>query len=215
MALSALDWFILIVLAGGLVRGFVVGAVRQVVSLVGLLVAFLFALQFMRPVGALLAQSFGFAESLEPFVGFLVLFAGVQLLFLALSRLFEHVLDVLSLTLLNRAAGGAVGGVKAALLLSLLFFVLAAMEVPAPETRKQSVLYEPVAEVLPRAVEATSGWLPAAKKATDEWGEQLRPQLDPQPRSDSEDEESTLVAPKSWNVSPVEKRVKVLPIFKK
>lgn len=198
MPLSALDGFILIVLACGLLRGVMVGAVRQVASLVGLLVAFLFALQFMHPVGALIAATFDLAEAVGLIVGFVVVFIAVQLLFVVLSRLLEKVLESLSLTLVNRAAGGAVGGFKAALLLSLLFLVLAAMDVPSEEARERSKLYQPVAQALPQTVEATAGWFPAAKRVSDEWGEQLRPQLDLplNHQSDPEqDEESTLVTP--------------------
>lgn len=179
MPLTALDWLILIVFAGGLVHGFMVGAVRQLVSLFGLLVAFLFALQFMRPVGALLVNSLGLSPELGPFVGFIVLFIAVQLLFGALSRLLERLVATLSLTFVNRAAGGGVGGGKAILILSLLFFVLAGIDVPSEETREQSVLYEPVASALPQTLEVVAGWLPAVKEASDEWGRQLRPQLEP------------------------------------
>lgn len=179
-------------------RGVMVGAVRQVTSLVGLLVAFLFALQFMRPVGELIAYTFNLAETVGLIAGFVVVFIGVQLLFVVLSRLIEQVLETLSLSLVNRAAGGAVGGFKAALLLSLLFLVLATMDVPSEETRERSQFYQPIAQALPKTVEATAGWLPAAKRMSDEWGEQLRPQLDfpiDHPSRSDPDEESTLVAP--------------------
>lgn len=198
MPLSALDGFILIVLAGGLLRGVMVGAVRQITSLIGLLVAFLFALQFMRPVGELIAVAFNLGETVGLIAGFAVVFVGVQLIFVVLSRLIEQLMETLSLTLVNRVAGGAVGGFKAALLLSLLFLVLATMNVPSEETRERSQFYEPIAEALPQTVEATAGWLPAAKRMSDEWGEHLRPQLDlplNRPSESEEDEESTLVRP--------------------
>ncbi len=198
MPLSVLDGFILIVLAGGLLRGVMVGAVRQVTSLVGLLVAFLFALQFMRPIGELIAVAFNLGDTVGLIAGFVVVFVGVQLIFVLLARLIEQVMETLSLTLVNRAAGGAVGGFKAVLLLSLLFLVLATMNVPSEKTRERSRLYEPVAQALPQTVEVTAGWLPAAKRMSDEWGERLRPQLElPRDRSAEPEQgaESTFVAP--------------------
>jgi len=124
MSLALLDWFILAVLTGGVVRGVVVGAVRQVTSLLGLVVAFLMAVQFMHPIGALVVTSLGLSETLGPLAGFVVVFLGVQFVFFGVSRLVEGLLDALSLTVLNRAAGGALGAFKAALLLSVLFLVL-------------------------------------------------------------------------------------------
>jgi Uncharacterized membrane protein, required for colicin V production len=177
MTLAALDWFILVVLAGGLIRGFMVGAVRQVASLIGLVVAFFLSVQLMHPVGALIVSSLGLSEAVGPIAGFIVLFVGVQLLFLALSRLLERVLETLSLSLVNRAAGGALGGFKAALLLSVLFLVLAGMEMPSEKVRNRSVLYSPVAKALPETLDAASPYLPAARRASETFGQTVRPQI--------------------------------------
>lgn len=177
MGLVALDWFILLVLAGGLIRGFVVGAVRQVASLVGFVLAFFLSVQLMHPIGVLIVDTFGFSEAVGPIAGFVVIFLGIQLLFVALSRLLEKVLETLSLTLVNRAAGGALGSFKAALLLSVLFLVLAGMDVPSQETRQKSMLYSPVASALPKTLEATSPYLPAAERASDTFGTTIRPNL--------------------------------------
>lgn len=193
MSLTALDWFILVVLAGGLVRGFVVGAVRQVASLSGLIVAFLLSVQFMHPIGALIVSSVGLSEAVAPIAGFVVIFVGVQLLFLALSRLLEQVLETLSLSFVNRAAGGALGGFKAALLLSVLFLILAGMEMPSKKVRKKSVLYSPVARALPKTLNAASPYFPAAKRASETFGHTVRPNLTPSTVRDSEPKRSSPV----------------------
>jgi len=181
--LTLLDWFILVILLAGLIRGYLVGAVRQVASLLGLVVALLFSVEFMGAMGTLIVESLGLASSVAPLAGFTVLFLGVYLLFLVLARLLEQLFDTLSLSVLNRAAGGAVGGVKAALLLSLLFLVLAGLELPEKETRNDSALYRPVAQLLPETIEATEDWFPAAKRAADQLGRQVRSRVDPVPGS--------------------------------
>lgn len=182
MPLVPLDWFILIVLAAGLLRGFMVGAVRQVASLVGLGVAVLLSVQWMHPVGALVVSSLGLSEAVGPIAGFVVIFLGIQLLFFGVSRLVEGLIENLSLTVLNRAAGGALGGFKAALLLSVLFLVLSGLDMPSEDTRRASVLYTPVAMALPETLEAASPYLPAADRATDYFGPDSRPQKQPQAR---------------------------------
>ncbi|PSQ52917.1 MAG: colicin V production CvpA [Bacteroidetes bacterium QH_10_64_37] len=179
--LIALDWFILVVLLGGLIRGYTVGAVRQVGSLIGLVVALLVSVEFMGSVGVLVVSSLGLSESLAPLAGFTVVFLGVYLLFAALSRLVEQVFESLSLSVLNRAAGGAVGGVKAALLLSLLFLVLGGVEMPDRETRRVSVFYTPIARLLPETIEATEEWIPAAKDAADKLGRWVRSEVEAVP----------------------------------
>ena len=195
--LTVLDWFILAILLGGLIRGYLVGAVRQVAGLLGLVAALLFSVEFMGSVGALIVASLGLAESVAPLAGFTVLFLGVYLLFLALARLLEQLFETLSLSPLNRAAGGAVGGIKAALLLSLLFLVLGGLELPEQETRNDSALYRPVAQLLPRTIEATEAWFPAAKRAADQLGRQVRSRVDAVPKSSAEPESVRCVPPSS------------------
>jgi len=177
MDFTLLDGFILVALAGGLLRGIAVGAVRQVASLVGLLVAFLVSIQLMHTVGTVIVSRLGVSEATAPIVGFVALFLGVQLVVMALSRLFERVLEQLSLTVLNRVAGGALGGLKAALLLSVLFLVLSGLQVPDRERRRKSVLYGPVAGVLPKTLDVASDYLPAARRASDAFGRVVRPRI--------------------------------------
>lgn len=194
--LSALDWLIIIILVGGLIRGYVVGAARQVASLIGLAVAFLFSVEFMGLVGREVVSALGVSDSFAPLVGFTVLFLGMYILFLVLSRLVEQVLDTLSLSFLNRAVGSAVGGVKAALLLSLLFLVLTGMEVPDQDTRGKSALYNPIAQFLPETIEATEQWFPAAKDAAEELGRHVRSEVESR-SSESSNVESIQLDPDS------------------
>lgn len=177
-SLTLLDWFILFVVAGGLVRGFAVGAVRQIASLVGVLLAFLMSVQFMHPVGRAVADSIGLSDEIAPLVGFVVLFGGIWILGVAIARLVERMIDALSLTYLNRLVGSFVGAVKAVLLLSVLFLVLASFEMPGPDVRSESQLYEPVATALPKAWDATAGYLPAVKRVSEQFGTQVREGLE-------------------------------------
>jgi membrane protein required for colicin V production len=181
--LIALDWLILVVLLGGLVRGYMVGAVRQIGSLLGLALALLLSAQFMIPAGTLLVANLGLSESLVPLAGFAVVFVSVYLLVLLLSGLVEHLLSSLSLSIVNRAVGGAVGAVKAALLMSLLLLALRGMQVPSPQTRQASALYTPVVRLLPQALEASEKWLPAAQEAADTLERQIRSTLDTDPQA--------------------------------
>jgi len=184
--LIALDWVILLILLGGLLRGYMVGAVRQVGSVIGIVAALLFSVEFMDSVGALIVSSVGLSDTLGPLAGFTVLFLGVYLLFLALARLVEQVLQSFSLSVVNKVLGGAVGSIKAALLLSLLFLVLAGMELPEEETRTDSAFYRPIAELLPKTIEAAEEWVPAAKKAADQLGRQVRSNVESVPEARSE-----------------------------
>lgn len=175
--MTYLDWFILIALAGGLVRGLMAGAIRQVASIFGLILAFILGVQLMRPIGAMTVDTIGLSESTAPIVGFVVVFGGVQLIVIALARMIEAAVESLNLSFANRAAGGALGAFKAALLLSVLFLVTTQAGLPDDKTQKASALYTPIAEVLPGTWDRVAPYLPAVQQASEAFGRSVRPQL--------------------------------------
>lgn len=149
--MSLLDLFIAALLAAGLVRGAATGALRQVAGVASFVVGFLVAVRLMHPAGALVAASLDLSPRLAPLVGFGLVFGVVQLVAFALVRLSEGLLSAVRLTAVNRAVGGMLGAFKAALLLSVLFLLLGVLDVPGASSRSASLLYRPVASVLPAA----------------------------------------------------------------
>lgn len=171
--LNTLDLLILAALAIGMVRGFWTGVIRQLASLVGLLLAFLLALRLMAPVGVMIVESLSLSEQLAPVLGFIAVFLVVQIAVFALARTIEKLVGVLHLGVINRVAGGLFGGAKAALLVSVLFLVLATFETPSEQTRQTSQLYEPVAGVLPRAWDAAADYWPRIQHLAEKFNEPL------------------------------------------
>lgn len=154
--MNAIDLIIVVFVGIGLLRGLFTGAVRQILSIVGLVAAVLLALQFSTHVGSVITGFFAISEEYATPVGFVVVFIVVQTVALLLARLVEGVFKVLKLSFLDRAAGGIVGGLKAVLVLSAIFFVLNFADYPEAPMRQESVLYSPVSTVLPTAWELIS-----------------------------------------------------------
>jgi membrane protein required for colicin V production len=171
--MTAIDILILVIIAGGLGRGFMVGAVRQVTGLIGVVLAFALAVQLMRPAGEALVASLGLAPSLVPVLGFITVFAVVQIVFFLLGQVVEQVIDALSLSPVNRLLGSLVGGFKAALLLSVAFLLFSHINIPAEQTRNQSMLYAPVAQVLPRTWAFAEEHVPSLKSLSEEFGDHI------------------------------------------
>lgn len=171
--MNTLDLLILLVLAGGLVRGFTTGIARQIMGVVGLVLAFVLSVKLMEPVGHLAAASVGFSPRIAPTVGFVIVFVTIQMVLLLLIRMVEAVLGALQLTPVNRALGGALGVFKAAVLLSVLFLILGYLGVPAREARAASALYGPVSGVLPRAWDFVSDRLPDVRRLSDRFADDV------------------------------------------
>lgn len=173
MDLSLIDGLILLALAAGLVRGFMMGAVQQVTSLVGFGIAFVVAIEWMEPLGGHLEAYLSLSDDVTPLVAFVLLFAAVQLAVAALTRAIEQVLDALSLGLLNRAAGSLLGAFKASLFLSVLFLVLASANLPDEETRSDSRFYSHVAPMLPNTWQVATRTFPGLERISERFGDHI------------------------------------------
>lgn len=166
--MNILDIIILVILAGGLALGIKSGLIKQVMSFVGVVVAFLVSLHLMDSVGVLASNSLGVSEGIAPYIGFVLVFIAVQILVFALVRMVEALIGALKLSVVNRFLGGALGALKAAVVLSVAFLVLGLLNVPERETRDESVLYEPVSAVLPTSWDYISEKLPEVEHLTDD-----------------------------------------------
>ncbi|MDX1546484.1 MAG: CvpA family protein [Rhodothermales bacterium] len=176
--LTGLDLLILGALTVGLVVGWRSGLIKQALSLVGGLIAFLLALSLMHTVGAMLAVSLGLSSSLAPLLGFVLVFVAIQVGVFALVRLVEKVVGVLRLGLVNRMAGSMMGAGKAALALSIVFLVLAPVEVPSEPARSRSAFYAPVAAAVPAAWDAVRAWFPRLQDLSERFGSSVRERIE-------------------------------------
>lgn len=186
LILNSLDFLILLALVVGVVRGFMTGAVRQVVSIVGVIVAVFLSIELMNPVGRLIGSALGLSEGFHAVLGLIVVFVLIQIGAFFVTRTIESVIKAVKLNAVNRALGGAVGLGKAALLLSVLFVVLAFFDIPQRENRQISLLYPYVAGVLPVTWDYVSERLPLIKSLSDQIGTEAREVLEG--RSPSGDE---------------------------
>ena len=169
MDVSVIDLFLGGLLVAGLVRGAQAGAVRQVASLVGVVLAFALAVQFMRPAGTAITEGLGLTAALAPATGFLVVFGVAQGAVALLIRLLEGTLEALQVGAINYIAGALVGGFKMALVASVLSLALASFGLPSAPMRAESRLYAPVARVLPATWGAMQPYVPALKKLASEF----------------------------------------------
>lgn len=147
-----LDIGIIIILAGGLASGFKNGFVGELASLAGLILGIWGAIKFSWWTGDLL-ESFGLKFSLMPAISFIVTFLVIVIVMQILAGMVSQLLKMISLNWVNRIAGVIAGMLKAAILVSVILLVLDVISTKHPiisqSTRNESVLYEPVAKLVP------------------------------------------------------------------
>lgn len=173
--MAGLNWLDLVLLALiglGVWRGLKTGLAQQLVSTVGLFLAFVVAAALMGPVGESVVASLGVSERTAPVVGFVVLFAAVLGLVAAVGHTFRKVMEAVKLTGVDRMAGALLGGLKAALSLSIFLTVTAFSPsdggtpwLIGADTREAALLYEPVQAVGPEVWRLTQAVTPGIQTA--------------------------------------------------
>ena len=190
--MNTLDLLILIGLAGGLIIGLRSGLIKQALSFVGMLVAFVLSLHLMTPGGEMAAGSLGISEDIAPLVGFVLVFLLVQVAVFGLTKLLEAVIGALKLSWANRLLGGGVGAFKACLVLSVVFLVFGFLNVPSEDTRNESAFYAPVSTMLPTAWGFVSDTFPQVAKVSEQFGKKAQEEteaVNPAPASSTDESE--------------------------
>ncbi len=122
--MNGLDLLIILMLGLCIWRGFQLGLVRSVLSLVGWLVGLFVATQYAKPLAPLFAEWIE-TPALQTIAAFLLLILAVFVVFRVLGLLLVSVLQALALRPLERLAGAAFGAAKGGLIVLIMISVVA------------------------------------------------------------------------------------------
>ena len=150
--MNFIDILICIPIIWGIYKGVTQGLVTQAAGLAAFFAGVWVATRFSENLKVV----FTFAGKYASVVSFSVLFLFAVILVFLVAKLISKMVDGASLSSVNKMAGAVFGGLKFALILSVFFFVLDAVERSYPmlsvETKKGSLLYGPVAKIAPAVI---------------------------------------------------------------
>jgi membrane protein required for colicin V production len=129
--MNALDWLLVILLAYSAVRAFLRGFFQEAFALGGLILGFLFACWFYRPL-ALDLKGLITSTQIAELAAFLLILAGSMILASLVGRLLRHTASAIGLGFVDRVLGAAFGLVRGALLGVVLLLALTAFLPSAP-----------------------------------------------------------------------------------
>lgn len=134
-------------------RGFTKGFVIEITTLLALLVGIYMAINFSFYAAALINDNFTVEDKYMSILSFAVTFIVVVIIIMLLGRLLEKVIDMIALGFIDKLAGGVFGILKGALIISAILLVINTFDkkeaVISPKLKTNSMLYAPVASVLP------------------------------------------------------------------
>lgn len=148
-----IDFVIIVLLVFGLARGFIDGFVKELASLLALILGIWGAIKFSAFTAERLYDYFDMTGRYVGIISFLVTFIIIVIIIHFIGILVDKFVKTLSLGFLNRLLGIVFGVFKTALILSVIFVVFNAIDAKhrflPRETIEQSKFYNPIADIAP------------------------------------------------------------------
>lgn len=153
MEFSYLDIFFAIPLVWGIVRGLMSGFVRSLSIFIGLILGVYLAHIYAPELSPTISEWFTLSARQCLSLAYVVIFIAVMLLVAIVARILDKFLHLILLGWLNKLLGALFGFFKWAIILSLFIMLIeyanSKFEFLTPEKKSESLLYEPIKNVVP------------------------------------------------------------------
>lgn len=149
--MNLLDVVILLPMILFALLGFRNGIVREVLTIAGVILAVFIAFQFMEDLAGMLVPYLDQSRDVIRLLSGLILFSATFILVLCIALLIQKFLEIIKLSLINRLLGFLFGGLKYGIAVSAILILLAGLNLPAEETRDESVTYPYIIRLAPAA----------------------------------------------------------------
>ncbi|NMH88885.1 CvpA family protein [Flavivirga algicola] len=145
----------------GLIRGFMKGLFVEVASLVALIAGVYGAIHFSNFAGDFLESKVDWNENSINITAFAITFVIIVLAITLAGKALTKLANFAALGIINKLLGGLFGGLKIALILSVILIVFDRMNSAIPftdeETLETSILYKPVKSLVPTILPSIMG----------------------------------------------------------
>ena len=157
--MNTLDLTILIPIALGFIFGLFKGFIKELGSLVAIVLGIYGAKYFAPSLSNLLITKFDFSPKTSTPVAYFILFVAIAIILLFVAKAVERFFDSFSLGGINKLLGGIFSALKYALIVSVLLNIFAALDskisLIKSKTKSESVCYKPALKLAPELWEKT------------------------------------------------------------
>jgi membrane protein required for colicin V production len=148
-----IDFVIIILLVFGLARGFINGFIKELASLLALILGIWGAIKFSVFTAEKLYDYFDMTGQYVGIIAFLITFIIIVIIIHFIGMIVDKFVETLSLGFLNSLLGLIFGVFKSALILSVIFVVLNAIDAKhrflPKKVIEDSRFYNPIADIAP------------------------------------------------------------------
>jgi membrane protein required for colicin V production len=166
--LNWLDIVIALIVTIPAFLGFRRGFLRKLMGIAGLIIGFVLAVRFYKPVSDTLLKIVNTGQAVSAVLSFLLIIAVVFSLTAWIATFFAHKMNPAA-GFFDRLAGAAFGFLQGILIASILVFNLTYLNFPAKEIRDASVFYSRVYPVAPAVFDRIISLSPSLKSMYEEY----------------------------------------------
>lgn len=156
--MNYIDIILCIPLVWGLYKGFTKGLIIEAASLVAFGMGVWGGLHFSKLVADKLSGWFNWQSEYLPIVSFALTFLLIVIGVYFIAKLIQRMVEGMALSSLNKIGGAVFGVLKFALVMSVIIFMLDAVEksylVASFKAKEESLLYKPVGKIAPILIPA-------------------------------------------------------------
>lgn len=165
--MNTLDFLIVLPIIFFAYRGFKNGLIKEVLSIIGIVLGVFLTFQYMEEAGTYIQPFFEDNADYIPFVAAFIIFIGTLLAVNLVAIAARKVLETIQLNFINRVTGLAFGALKCGIIISALLLLAAGFNMPSQEVREKSSSYPYVIYLAPWAYDRVASVYPGAEDFTE------------------------------------------------
>ncbi len=152
--MNVLDIILMILILVSAISGFSNGFFIELASIASIILGIWAAVSFSGIIERWLSHFINWSPESLRLIAFILIFIIVVIIVHLIARIFEQTIRAIALGIFSRLAGGLLGALKGAFILSLLLIVITQIEyytvtIIPPKTKEESKLYGPIDNFAP------------------------------------------------------------------
>lgn len=156
--MNYLDIIICIPLVWGLYKGFTKGLIIELATMIAFGLGVWAGINFSDYLATKFTEWFGWQSPYLPILCFALTFILIIAAVFLVAKMVQRMVEGMALSALNKIGGAIAGTLKFALIMSVLIFVIDAIEQSYPfisfKAKEESLLYQPVGKIAPTLIPA-------------------------------------------------------------
>lgn len=156
--MNYLDIILCIPLVWGLYKGFSKGLIVEAATFIAFGLGVWGGMKFSDYVANKITEWFDWKSPYLPILSFAITFILIIATVFLVAKLVQRAVEGMALTAINKIGGAIVGALKYAMIMSVIIFVIDAVEQSYPfisfKSKEESLLYKPIGKIAPTLIPA-------------------------------------------------------------